>query len=765
MRKPNPFKLIIQVGITLVIFLVISFSCKREMSEPLADESDPGAPLPTSILPDAFPHRKVMLMSSMEVAGKQNFPASSIYNVGSEIFKEGADIFEPLGEIGGLICEVMEYKKTESRFDDIDNKLDKLSSQIDMLQTNIVDMENRLIKNMDHLSSYISQGNINNHSAPIRLMMKTGDIHEFGYWTNTAANYSKDTANPILKGKMEDLKANAQDFVDRIWNCDDNSSLRMAILNLYSDLCPPVGGKNDQALNIYVQKIIDDYKGLVVDTTSAMATYQMLEGYFLTVVSYQFQAATVYMNAANMKDSNGTLGYASTFWENDFVPAIEEELVQFRNAVDMLVVNMAEYRNIDRFSNDMQYSEMGIAPDKLFYHVLARSQFVSNLLSAAIGSSYPIVSGHILVPTRYLTDPEKPIFLRAGNAIVDTTGESIESVLPYTTWKKIKVGDDEMMQCNPDYNWSVFHFSVPNSLVDGSNSPIALQVVDDPKTTAPWSSTPWVHSKPITGEVAPLFYNPADINFFSGAKTETNNFQFGYFSGIWQWGDLYLSNSQKDALWHKITKTEDYYFDFNGFNSHLFNQGFNVKASVPFAGTSSKHNYFTIEKGISFTHQDNKTGSLVATGETTTAKEYYMIVDGHYATVKTGSSLPRTNGALKAYASCNVYYGMKGSKGDFITVNIGTKRKVVNEKFAKQGQIAPVYLEEVIMNNDILGQKWVSQKGITNQGSGSAMLKKDTEYEPGFQYYYEANTLGSKKTASISLTTGYQFVYEGYDKP
>jgi hypothetical protein len=757
MKKINFLKRGIHLAVSTAILLVVGISC--DIFDTESDGADSDEQLPATSILDAFPQRNAMMMSSHEVSRKQNLPASTIYNVGSGIVGNGIHgVFEPMKEIGELVWEIYDYKHTESRFDEIDEKLNNLTDQISDLDTIIKDMGKTINYKIDELTAFYASTTLNTYISPIITAMSPGSRDGFMYWSNTASDFYKDSTRN--KARMDDLKEYAQEYAKSIYN---SSAMPVAIQGIHDQICPPSGTGNN-VLRSFAISVIDKANGVVVDTTSAMNAYKMLESYFLIVVNYQFQAATVYMNAAKMFDTKG-FGLDSIYWYKDFKPKIAAEIKVFQKEVDRLVVNLAEYRNQDRFVHDMQYSEMGIAPDRMFYHVLARSQFVSNLLSAAIGDSYPKVSGHIFVPTLYLTDSEKPIVMRVGNLIVDTTGVSIESVLPYTTWNKITVDKEEMMQCNPAYTWSVFHFAVPNPEQDWPASPIELQLVDDPKTTEPWSSTPWVHSKPINGEVTPLFFNPADANKRSAAKTDDCHFQFGYFAGAWQWGDLYLSNSQMNSSWHKITKTEDYYFDFNGFNNDLYkNFGYFALTSVPFAATNSTYNEFTKEEGISFTHQDNKTGSLVATGKTTTAKRYYIIADGHYAKVKTGAHLPTYNGGIKAFATYNVYYGMKGADGDFITVNIGSKRKIVKELFhVGIGGMELVQHEEVTMKDDIVGKKWTSQKGKTNQGFGSVTLSKSTEYEPGIQYYYQTVDLNKAVSANVSLTTGYQFVYEGYN--
>jgi len=745
----------VRIAICLLGILILGFSCRRELTEPVTVDDDPGLPLSAHITPNAFPQREIQLFVPEEISGKQNFQAASIYNVGSGLVASGTSgVTQAMKEIGGLVYEISNFKQSKARFDLINSDLLKLQNQVAELNADILTKGATIDYSVEDFNRFLKTNYINTYVAPVIDAMKSETKSDFMYWANTASAYYADSTNSAKISKMLELKDFAPNFASANYL---SSSLPYAIKNVHDQISPP-GGNGTQALRAFAMDLIrKGMNGVVHDSIGAMNAYQMLEDYFLMVVNYQLQAAAVYMNAAKMYDTKGQ-GLASSWWKETFAPTIADEITRFQWAVDFMVVNLSEYRNQDQFMRDMKYSDSGIAPPGMFYHVLARSQYVSNLLSAAVGNPYPILSGHILVPTRYLTNPKNPIVLKAGNVIANSTGDSIQSMLPYTCWDRNSAGQ---MECNPAFMWSVYHFAVPNPGPEWLPSAVPLRVTDDPITDNTWSAVPWLHSKPIVGEVTPYYYNTEKAGQSSLTRTDSNNFLFGYFAGAWQWGDLYLSNSKIDTSFQKITSPK-YWFDFKNLNDEIFQNGYDLKLIVPFIFTTDD---YKAQKGIAFSNHYDKSGALVATGTTTTTatSESYIIVDGNFTKVKTGALLNVGFGGMKAFAAYNVCYGMAGSGGDFITVNIGSKRKIVSETFQIGMKWKWVDYVEAAMNGDMVNKKWKSQKGVTNQGFGSVVLEPNKTYEPGIQYYYETENMKSRKTANISFTTSIQFVYEGFN--
>ncbi len=99
---------------------------------------------------------------------------------------------------------------------------------------------------------------------------------------------------------------------------------------------------------------------------------------------------------------------------------------------------------------------------------------------------------------------------------------------------------------------------------------------------------------------------------------------------------------------------------------------------------------------------------------------------------------------------------MKGSGGNDLTISVGTTRN-----FYENDEGGPDF---ATIGNDVADTNWHDQAGTSwNSGFGtSANLKANTAYQPGIQYYYQTYDLSYAVPGSISLVSGFQFVYGGY---
>ena len=124
--------------------------------------------------------------------------------------------------------------------------------------------------------------------------------------------------------------------------------------------------------------------------------------------------------------------------------------------------------------------------------------------------------------------------------------------------------------------------------------------------------------------------------------------------------------------------------------------------------------------------------------------------------VKTVTNVPTTGGSIQAWAWYKVNYNMQGTGGNDLTVNIATFR-------SEQQWPSPGYYIYTI-GNDVVRTNWHDQAGSTTWNSGfgrMTSLKTNTAYQPGIQYYNQTANLTTAATASITLYSGYQFVYMG----
>jgi len=435
---------------------------------------------------------------------------------------------------------------------------------------------------------------------------------------------------------------------------------------------------------------------------------------------------------------------APTEWFTDNCATwIREEVSAFLWTVDYLMMNIDDYRNQHRFEFDMQYANAGLAPDNISILALARAQFVANMLYGALGLNFPVVSGHITLPKTYATIGNAALSVNIGGNLRDTTPTVIPGIIPYTYWV-----DGNPAVCHPDNQWNVYRFgTLGKSDVIWPTTSQPFQVV------ASGTQSPWVHFATAQGTITPKYYNPRNPNQTSLTKTSECTVEFAYFAASWKWGFLQLTNTQLTDNWVKSNKpVKDQYFAFLPYNTSLTENS----ANVPFAATTNSWKCTYQTGGITWTNLYGTTGTMQMSGTINQSSHYYVIVDGNYLNVTTGSELPSTTSTIQAWAWYMANYTMKGSGGDDLTISIGTTREFYEND---EGGV-----DFATIGNDVVSTNWHDQAGTTwNSGFGaSGNLKVNTSYQPGVQYYYQTYDLSYAVPASIALISGFQFVYGGY---
>lgn len=730
--------------IPFLIILIIAFSCKKDIQDP--DPAEPWTP-PIPTQPNVFSNRTLYLMSKSEIANKQEFPGLRLYRTGTILKGEGKEIFENFGEIGDLLWEMADYKITEGRFDKIDEEIDGLSKQIDQLDARVHDMQEELKIGFDDLTNHINSLNIKTYIDPIRNQMDSSSYSQFGYYQKIASDYQKHPS-PVNDSRMADANLTLGGYVDGVMKDNNATSMNMCITSLFTSICPDKEKlSTDNVIHDYAVTLVDKCKGKINDSADAMAAYIMLESFFLTLVNYQYRAAIIMVNATNYdyitRHPNDTSGIAGKeYWKNRIGAIIPWETRIFQDNVDFLLTNLSEYRNENRFVSDMQYANVGLAPDSIFFHAFARSQFVSNLLNASSGNTYPVISGHIMIPNRYSDDGTPidikiPLNIQIGSVNATTTANTFATVIPYTYW-------DSKQICHPDNNWNVYRFNSPVSGSGWPGTPQTIQVV----TNGPTS--PWPHSGDIKGNVTPLYYNLADLSKPSTTKTDECNFQFGYVSANWQWGYLLLSNTS-------LQTTLPGEFNLNNYTDYEVADNppsvpFSVEARLYTPGSLSEKEHYHILQDITkssvFEAPNDYSGALTYKTTVPNYSETYFIVDSRYLSVHTGSeklanSSLSGNNSIEAWTSYNgVINDMEGK----ITISIGTHLNSDDGCHYAVGDL----IKDTFKN-----------KGVNYSFPlhfAKAELSRGTSYKPGFQYMGQ---IIGQNDIDIRLSHSYQFIYTG----
>lgn len=445
-------------------------------------------------------------------------------------------------------------------------------------------------------------------------------------------------------------------------------------------------------------------------------------------MNYEFQAATVYVNATNMLDPNGTQKLDSIFMAS-FAKKIAAQVNVFLPVVDYLVVNANEYRDEARFEQDMQFEDQGIAPDTIFGPVLARAQFMANVLCAAVGILYPVMCGSVITPYTYgLNAPGSIQFLIGGQSLKTTYDTAIQSQLAYTKWTR----SGSTGTCEPDNMFYISRLGTIGHADPGWNAqtyPISIP-------SARWSPviTP-------SGNITPQYFNPSDLTHTS-TPDSVHTILFGYFAANWMWGEMFIDQGPSSPA------SGPTYFDFKPYNSGLA-AGTNNQMETPLEvyGSGGQLKYFM--EGT-FSNLNSSIRKQAWSGTMGLTKDYYIIVNGHYVMIQTSSVLP-PNGTIQAWARYDVSYTMSGSGSTSITVNIGTsvpKRTYDGVSWYHIGNelTQTQYTGANVMHSDFKGPK----------------LSTGTSYDMGIQFYYQTQNVTAKNPGTIKLVTSYQVVYSGY---
>ena len=717
----------------LILIMIMVVSCRKNDTIYIPVPPEPSNPAAL----DVFTNKPIRMMSDYEIANQADFPGHIIHRLGKGLVGgEDPEPENPFKEVGKTLWEIYDYEHTEHEFAEINQGLTDLTSQIAILNNTINNMGQHLNIQIDNLTAFISSGDLNIQIGYVKTAMEAGTEDQFMYYPNTGAAWEADSLNPARIAQMNILKGYVHTYANNVYHNQTSNSMINIIEAMNEDLCPTLGTGNN-ALLAYAKTVVSLTNGKIHDSTDAMNAYLLLESYFLTVVNYQLQAATVMANACNLLDSTGILGYDTAFWNNDVIPQLKMEVGVFFSAVDYMVANMGDYRNQARFVSDMQYANAGLAPDNIFIHVLARSQFVANLLYDALGLPYPVMCGHILTPYNYGNNPTGSLAVTIGSRTISALPDQVLSQFPYTYW--------DNTTCHPDQTWNSYRFGNLGIPDPGWLTGKQTLVISNAS-----GQTPWVHYGPITGSITPLYYNPRNPNQTSPIQTAECTIEFACFTANWQWGYLLLSNSSMVSGWKKTTDAGP--FDFETFNSSLVGS----VLVVPFAASGKGHGLSLQAGGISFTYPNSTAGTMQAKGTTAITGNYYVIADGNWIDVTTGSDMPPISGTIQGWASYNVLYSMQGSGGVDLTVNIGT---ILQEEHHYNWSGSEYYS----IGNEVLRTNFHDLPGVVNQGFGQTPnLVTGTSYKPGVQYYYQTANLASAVPASISLNQGYQFVYGGY---
>ena len=737
------------LGVVLTIMLVFTISCKKKDSTPDPTPTPPG-PVPTPLAnPDVFQRKPLKMMSDYEIANSLEFPMYQPRLFGKIMVGDDDPVVpDPLKYIGQTLQKIKAYQTTQHQYQAVNNAYNQLVAQDSLLTNAITNLGTVLGIDITQCLNMITSGDLNTQIANIVSLWGPGSSNfSFSWYSEVAANWESDSTNPLYVTRMDTAQADVSAFCASVRSNGNNPGGMVNSINqIYEDICP-TDGTGTNAIGAYAKLVIQELtaKGKITTSAQAMSAYVLLESYFLTALNYQTQAAIIYVNACNEQDPTGSMGYASTFWNSTYIPAIKPEVAVFLSSVNYLYINLAEYRTTARFQSDMAYENTGLAPETIWKDALARAQFVANMIYDGLGLSFPVMCGTIVTPNNY-SNGNSPIVsqlnlqFNAGNVkTVTLNAKTLPSQIPYTYWT----------QGNPatiasDYNWNVYQMGALGDADPGWTTG-SIQITDGGSTESPWR-----HVSPVKGNVSVLWYNPKNPLDSSSSQSASYSMPFGYFMANWQWGYMYCSDFQGNWWSHQI-------FYLPAYNHTLSITEFTLP-TTPFTGTTNNGGVFYPHPGT-FSYPSNSLGTMLLGGNLVNTDYFYMagdLINTNVQAVSDPSTL--TNNDLQAWSYYNAYYDMACSGGNNIWVDIGVG---INQYGAEQYGIG--YTSDGSQINvtfqDVEGN-WNSGVGVTGS------LKRNNLYQPSIQYYYQTHTCGSSPPNNLQLYTGFQFIYTGlYDLP
>ena len=485
--------------------LILLSSCKKKDDitySPVNQKDSTG-------MPPLFPDTKLQMMSDYEKNKKASFHGHLL----SEALS-GVDPFPFVMAYFDIISHAQDAyddQQFQLMLNEMNNKLNGLVKEDSTLLVDIADLSNLMNYNTTEIINQINNTAANGYIAEIMTAMGNGDQMGLRWFCQAGANYTNHVPGYDSVYMANYIAPNAQAFYNYYYN---SSSLETAFNGISNLIGSPTLSGDSSSLMTFSRLLIGQFGSRNQGTSnSIMNTYMFLEYYYLALFNYQLQAATIWMNVlkANAADTNE----ANNWWSTTGMPRILNGAQMFLNATDYLVGNLAEYRNQSRWSGDMQYSGLWMAPNTELFNTLARAQFQVKLISLGFNAEAPVIYGTIMTPQNYCTASPR-VQVGPGLYNIALTANAYQSRIPYPSW----TGNT----CTPHNYWSFYNF--------GFGSNLGCQ---------PWNVNiipTWPHSSPGNGygTITPLWFNPRDPDQTSVIKTDSCTVQFAFFCLSWQWG-------------------------------------------------------------------------------------------------------------------------------------------------------------------------------------------------------------------------------------
>lgn len=444
MKSKKQLLRIVSKGVTIVLLIVIAFSCKKKDDIPM-----PPVPAPTPTQKNVFTDEKLNLMSDFEIGNHKSFQAAGMYN---HVKKGLGGPMEWFEKAFGIFSAIKDYQNTQSmnqHLANIDHSLDQIQTEIGTLQSTLNTLTAELQFDMNELLTAVYQTSLNNTITPITTAYGNADYNGFRWYANEAKSHNSGSPedSAFINGQ---LKGYMNNFAIQYTSGTNNTTLQNAITALNLLIAPTTTAPG--LLTVLSRNIVAKQSA-----ASPMSQYMVLENYFLQIISYQFQAGVVQLNCFKIHDSINLPTFTAFLDSN-----ITSEVQLFLQATNFMAVSLYDYRNLNQYTKDLEYLYTGISPETNTGSMMARAQFVANLIYDACGSPAPVICGSIILPYYYNAGTgEKPLgafdFTAGGKTLIPRTDTLIKSPFPYTYWNMAS-DNSGTSSFAWDNHWKVFNY-------------------------------------------------------------------------------------------------------------------------------------------------------------------------------------------------------------------------------------------------------------------------------------------------------------------
>ncbi|MEI7981447.1 MAG: hypothetical protein WCI71_07315 [Bacteroidota bacterium] len=714
--------------IFLVGFLVLTSACRKKDTT----ESGPVPPADTTHVPPVFNNVQPKIMSEFEIRKGVSMHGHLLTNSLTEVdpFGIAMGLFDVINFIEG-------FEEHKQEMDELNSKLNHLHVQDSLLSTGIADLINQMNYSTAVIMNQINDAVALGYISDIQTRYGNQDHNGLRYYSQAGANYKHNVPgydSVFMAGPLRTELISFDSVNSRTPQIDhDFNGLNLLI-------CPVIP-MDTSCLMTFAKVLIGQFSMAGEDTSQAamVNTYLLLESYFLTLMNYQFEAATVKMNVLKNID---TL-QAQSFWASTVRPAFLAETDMFLQAANYLLINLCDYRTNARWQKDIPFSGISMAPNAGLLNAMARAQFRVAGLYQALHASPQVVYGSIIVPRGFCASPpliqigSDPYLLPAGVA------QGCKARFPYAEWNYTN-----MATCTPDNYWMIYNYNLPANAGSGSSS-----INVNPTWPRLSQSTGY-------GTITPLWYNPRNPAETSPVKTDSCIIQFASFCLSWQWG---------------ILMTDYINASFGVENRNLFCQ-FENPIFCPWCGNGSNSTQL-IAPLVAQWHSDQDIFEHIQQDAERNFGRTSLGNNSPFHYQLTVSMQPYSSGAVFLYDQIampvsvpqmlpNGYFSFFTSYSTAVNLNPWPSSlknlsfmmgSTINDMNSPDGCGTCTDRACYISNGNIV-------KGALSTGTGMAYSPYETSgtYYPGFQYWLNVYKSNVATSASIQVYIDAQVVFTGY---